>query len=99
MRTPESSLEGVVQEHERAAGAWHAEWHALTTALAAAGGAAASVRRSLTGLEVDVDRMRANIEPETLAEAARLGIAAERPEDYLGSVDAFVDRALALHRG
>ena len=91
--------EGVVQEHERAAGAWQAEWHALTTALAAAGGAVASVRRSLTGLEVDVDRMRANIEPETLAEAARLGIAAQRPEDYLGSVDAFVDRALALHRG
>ena len=91
--------EGVVQEHERAAGAWQAEWHALTTALAAAGGAVASVRRSLTGLEVDVDRMRANIERETLAEAARLGIPAEGPEDYLGSVDAFVDRALALHRG
>jgi 3-carboxy-cis,cis-muconate cycloisomerase len=92
-------IEGVVQEHERAAGAWQAEWHALTTALAAAGGAVASARRSLTGLEVDVDRMRSNIEPETLAEAARLGVPAERPEDYLGSVDAFVDRALALHRG
>jgi 3-carboxy-cis,cis-muconate cycloisomerase len=92
-------IEGVVQEHERAAGAWQAEWPALTTALAAAGGAVASVRRSLTGLEVDVDRMRANIEPETLAEAVRLGIPADRPEDYLGSVDAFVDRALALHRG
>ena len=92
-------IEGVVQEHERAAGAWQAEWHALTSALAAAGGAVASVRRSLTGLEVDVDRMRANIEPETLAEAVRLGIPAEGPEDYLGSADAFVDRALALHRG
>src|SRR4051794_31037171 len=31
---------GLVQEHERAAGAWHAEWHALSEALAAAGGAA-----------------------------------------------------------
>jgi len=65
-------------------------------ALAATGGAAAAVRRSLTGLQVDADRMRANIAPETLAEAARFGFAAERPEDYLGSVDAFVDRALAL---
>jgi len=92
-------MEGVVQEHERATGAWQAEWHALATALAAAGGAAASVRRSLTGLEVDVERMRANITPETLAEAARLGIPAARPDDYLGSADAFVDRALALHRG
>jgi 3-carboxy-cis,cis-muconate cycloisomerase len=92
-------LESVVQEHERAAGAWHAEWHALTTALAATGGAAAGVRRSLTGLEVDTARMRANIAPETLAEAARFGIEAKRPEDYLGSVDAFVDRALLLHSG
>ena len=91
-------LESVVQEHERAAGAWHAEWQALATALAATGGAAASVRRSLSGLEVNADRMRANIVPETLAEAARFGVEAKRPEDYLGSVDAFVDRALALHR-
>jgi len=92
-------FESAVQEHERAAGAWHAEWQALATALAATGGAAAALRRSLDGLEVDAARMRANISPDTLAEAARFGIAAERPEDYLGSVDAFVDRALALHRG
>jgi 3-carboxy-cis,cis-muconate cycloisomerase len=92
-------VESVVQEHERAAGAWHAEWHALSTALAATGGAAAAVRRSLTGLEVDTDRMRANIDAGTLGEAERLEIDAQRPDDYLGSVDAFVDRALALHRG
>ncbi len=92
-------LESVVQEHERAAGAWHAEWPALTAALAATGGAAASVQRSLSGLEVDAARMRANISPETLAEAGRFGFEANRPEDYLGSVEAFIDRALALHRG
>src|SRR5207247_9903104 len=34
-------LESAVQEHERATGAWHAEWSALATALAATGGAAA----------------------------------------------------------
>jgi 3-carboxy-cis,cis-muconate cycloisomerase len=85
-----------VQEHERAAGAWHAEWHALTDALAGTGGAAASLRRSLEGLEVDTARMRANIGGETLSEAARFG-GAERPEDYLGSTDAFIDRALAFH--
>ena len=91
-------LESVVQEHERAAGAWHAEWHALTAALAATGGAVAAVRRSLTGLQVDPERMRANIDPVTLAEAGRFGLTVERPEDYLGSAAAFVDRALALHR-
>jgi 3-carboxy-cis,cis-muconate cycloisomerase len=92
-------LESVVQEHERAAGAWHAEWHALSAALAATGGAAAAVRRSLAGLEVDVDRMRANIGSDTLAEGVRFGIEAQRPEDYLGSADAFIERALSLHRG
>ena len=46
-------LESAVPEHERAVGAWHAEWHALAAALAATGGAVAAVRRSLTGLEVD----------------------------------------------
>jgi 3-carboxy-cis,cis-muconate cycloisomerase len=87
----------VVAEHERAVGAWHAEWHALTSLLAAAGGAAAALRRSLEGLEVDAGRMRANIGADTLSEAHRLGIAADEPEDYLGSAGEFVDRALALH--
>jgi 3-carboxy-cis,cis-muconate cycloisomerase len=50
------------QEHERALGAWHAEWPALSGALAFAGGAAEATRRALDGLEVDVDRMRANLE-------------------------------------
>jgi 3-carboxy-cis,cis-muconate cycloisomerase len=91
-------VESGVHEHERAAGAWHAEWAALERALAATGGAAAAIARSLGGLQVDAARMRANISPETLAEAERFGIDAERPEDYLGSADAFIDRALALHR-
>jgi 3-carboxy-cis,cis-muconate cycloisomerase len=89
-------LASLAQEHERAAGAWHAEWHALSDALAATGGAAASVRRSLDGLEVDAARMRANIGAGTLAEAARFG-GAERPEDYLGSAAVLIDRALALY--
>jgi 3-carboxy-cis,cis-muconate cycloisomerase len=53
---------GLVQEHERAAGAWHAEWGALSTALALTGGAAASIAEVLEGLEVDADRMRRNLE-------------------------------------
>ena len=91
-------VESLVGEHERSAGAWHAEWHALTTTLAAAGGTVAAVRRSLTGLRVDVDRMRANIDPGTLAEAERFGVVVSGPDDYLGLASAFVDRALALYR-
>jgi 3-carboxy-cis,cis-muconate cycloisomerase len=91
-------FESAVQEHERAAGAWHAEWHALTAALAATGGAAAAVRRSLAGLQVDVARMRANVSDETLSEARRLGVDVAGPETYVGSTGVFVDRALALYR-
>ena len=52
---------GLAQEHERAAGAWQAEWQSLSDLLAAAGGAAASVRESLAGLRVDEERMRRNL--------------------------------------
>jgi 3-carboxy-cis,cis-muconate cycloisomerase len=92
-------FESGVQEHERAAGAWHAEWAALSTALSAAAGAAAAVRRSLDGLRVDPARMRANITADVLSEAERLGIDAQAPEDYVGASDALIDRALGLYRG
>ncbi|CAA9489638.1 MAG: 3-carboxy-cis,cis-muconate cycloisomerase [uncultured Rubrobacteraceae bacterium] len=52
----------MVQEHERAAGAWHAEWEALSDALALAGGAAANVREATEGLEVHPGRMRENLD-------------------------------------
>jgi 3-carboxy-cis,cis-muconate cycloisomerase len=72
-------LASVAQdEHERAAGAWHAEWDALRDALALTGGAAAAVCASLTGLEVDAARMRANLDVT----------------GDLGSADVLIDRAL-----
>ena len=89
--------EAIAQEHERAAGAWHAEWGALSDALAYTGGAAAWMHETLAGLEVDAARMRANVVPETLSEAQRFG-GAERPEDYLGSAGAMVDAILAGYR-
>jgi 3-carboxy-cis,cis-muconate cycloisomerase len=91
-------LSSLVQEHERAAGAWHAEWGALSDALALTGGAAAAVHGALEGLEIDTERMRANITAETLSEAKRFGIDAKRAEDYLGSADAFTERALQFYR-
>jgi 3-carboxy-cis,cis-muconate cycloisomerase len=52
----------MAQEHERAAGAWHAEWETLSDALALTGGAAAAMREVMEGLEVRPDRMRENLD-------------------------------------
>lgn len=90
-------FESVVAEHERAVGAWHAEWSALTTALAATGGAVSAVARSLGSLRVDAERMRANVDSATLSEAKRLGFEVSAPDDYLGAAGALVDRALARY--
>jgi 3-carboxy-cis,cis-muconate cycloisomerase len=49
-------------EHERAGGAWQAEWDAISGALAATGGAVAALARGLDGLEVDAARMHANLD-------------------------------------
>jgi 3-carboxy-cis,cis-muconate cycloisomerase len=81
-------------EHERAAGAWHAEWEALSDVLALTGGAAFHVRSALDGLEVEPARMRENLRAVTVSEA---GIDV-LPEAYLGSASVFVDRALARFR-
>ena len=59
-------IEALPQEHERALGRWHAEWPALTGALAYGGGAAASADRALDGLTVDTERMNANLALETV---------------------------------
>jgi 3-carboxy-cis,cis-muconate cycloisomerase len=52
----------AIQEHERAAGAWHAEWEPLLELLRLAGGAAARAARLLHELEVRPERMLANLE-------------------------------------
>jgi 3-carboxy-cis,cis-muconate cycloisomerase len=51
----------LVGEHERAIGAWHSEWEALSDALALTGGAAAAVREVTEGLEVHPEKMRENL--------------------------------------
>lgn len=69
---------GLAQEHERAAGAWQAEWQPLTGALALTGGAVSSVREALEGLEVDEARMLSNLDAtrgQVMAEAVTLALA------------------------
>jgi 3-carboxy-cis,cis-muconate cycloisomerase len=136
----------LAQEHERAAGAWHAEWDALSGALAYTGGGAHAIAAAIASLEVDTERMRANLDAtnglvvaervsfllaerygraegheiaraaahraaesgrsyaEELRADARVELADEElaealnPTAYLGSAEAFVDRALARYR-
>ncbi|MEU3019216.1 MULTISPECIES: 3-carboxy-cis,cis-muconate cycloisomerase [unclassified Nocardiopsis] len=50
-----------IQEHQRAAGAWHAEWLPLTDLLRRTGSAASWLRVSTARLRVHPDRMAANL--------------------------------------
>ena len=137
---------GLAQEHERAAGGWHAEWQPLSDVLALTGGAAAAMHEVVEGIQIHPERMRANLEAtgglimaerityllagrigrseahELVSEASARAGAAGRPlraeleadprielsaaeldaafdpTGYLGSAEAFVDRALDLYR-
>jgi 3-carboxy-cis,cis-muconate cycloisomerase len=84
-RTPglvATMLAAMPGEEERAAGAWQAEAETLSELLRVTGVAVAAARRSLEGLEVFPERMRANLE-----------VSGET-----GATDAIIDRALAAHR-
>jgi 3-carboxy-cis,cis-muconate cycloisomerase len=86
----------MVGEHERAAGAWHSEWEALSDALALTGGAAAAVREVTEGLEVYPERMLENLNATgglLLAENATT-VAAE----HLGRLEAHDLVEAASHR-
>jgi 3-carboxy-cis,cis-muconate cycloisomerase len=70
-------IAALPQEHERAVGGWHSEWPALSGALAYTGGAAEAARRALEGLEVDAERMRANLGRAVMAEQATFALAGQ----------------------
>ncbi|UFN51769.1 adenylosuccinate lyase family protein (plasmid) [Roseomonas sp. OT10] len=76
-------LHAMAVAHERPAGLWHAEWHALPALFGLASGALREARVLAEGLEVDVARMRANFDLTrgllfADAAAARLGKALGR---------------------
>ena len=71
-----------VQDHERSAGPWHAEWPTLPTLLLVTSGALAATVDIAEGLEVDAARMRINLdathglimaESVTMALATKIG--------------------------
>lgn len=55
-------LSAMPQELERGLGGWHAEWETLPDILRLTGGALHHLAEMLPGLEVDAERMRANLD-------------------------------------
>lgn len=55
-------LDAMPAAHERPAGPWHAEWHALPQLFGLASGALREARALAEGLMVDAGRMRANLD-------------------------------------
>ncbi len=55
-------LAGMDQEYQRAAGAWQAEPATMLELLRLTGSAASALRELLTGLQINSERMRANLE-------------------------------------
>ena len=71
-------MSAQVQDHERSAGPWHAEWPTLPSLLLVTSGALAAIVDIAEGLEVDALRMRANLDTTRgliMAEAVTFALA------------------------
>ena len=67
-----------IQDHERSAGPWHAEWPTLPGLLLVTSGALAGIVDIAEGLEVDAARMRVNLDATNgliMAEAVTMALA------------------------
>ncbi len=67
-----------VQEHERAVGGWHTDWMTFPALALVTSGALSAVVEIAEGLEVDVERLRANLEMtggQIMAEAVAFALA------------------------
>jgi 3-carboxy-cis,cis-muconate cycloisomerase len=78
-------LSAMIQEHERAAGGWQAEWAAIPELFRYTSGSVARVAQAVSGLQIDADRMRANLDQRgglLMAEALMMALAPRlgRPE-------------------
>jgi 3-carboxy-cis,cis-muconate cycloisomerase len=75
-----------VQDHERSAGPWHAEWPTLPALMLVTSGALAAIVDLAEGLEVDAARMRQNLDAThglIMAEAVSFALA-----EKIGKADA-----------
>src|ERR671926_1389563 len=70
-------LDAMVADHERSTGPWEIEWIVLPEAFCLLSGALKQARFVLSGLEVDAERMRANLEMThglVVSEAVMMGL-------------------------
>ena len=71
-------LDAMVTDFERATGPWHVEWVVVPEAFVLTAGALNQARFMLSGLEVNADRMRRNLDMTSgliVAEAVMMGLA------------------------
>lgn len=97
-----SLLSGMVQEHERGLGGWHAEWQVLPELVQLSAGALAQMVDVASGLEVNAEQMRANLDATNgliMAEAVAMALGAKlgRQEAH-HLVEAASKRAVAERR-
>jgi 3-carboxy-cis,cis-muconate cycloisomerase len=72
------ALDAMMHDFERATGPWHIEWSAIPEAFVLTAGALNQAKFMLAGLEVDVQRMRQNLDLSgglIVAEAVMMGLA------------------------
>jgi len=93
----------MVQDHERSAGAWHAEWPTLPLLLLVTSGALAATVDIAEGLEVDAARMRRNLDATgglIMAEAVTMALAEKIGKGEAHHlVEAASKRAIAEKKG
>ena len=89
-------LAAMPQEHERGIGGWQAEWTTLPELVLLTAGASRAIATVMEGLQVDVTRMRANLESTDgliASEAVAMALAG-----YVGRSDAHQIVELAARR-
>ncbi|MBP6645291.1 MAG: 3-carboxy-cis,cis-muconate cycloisomerase [Burkholderiaceae bacterium] len=78
-------MDAMVADHERSTGPWEIEWIALPEIFCLISGALKQTKFILTGLEVDADRMRANIDLThglVMSEAVMMGLGRYLGREY-----------------
>lgn len=78
-------LDAMVADHERSTGPWEIEWIVLPEAFCLLAGALKQARLVVSGLEVDAERMRANLEMTNglvASEAVMMGLGSYIGREY-----------------
>ena len=94
-------LSAAAQEHERGLGNWPAEWETLPEIALLAAGALAAMADVAPGLDVDAERMRANLEltqGQIFAEAVQMALATALGRDCAHALVADACRRAAKER-